>query len=170
MVWYFQYLGGSLPQWGGRYILTSGLLLLVLGVVSLSAKRAQGVLVALAAGSLAVGAVGVAWTVERTHDMADAMAELANRPEEVVVFDDPLLARGGGALLVDAHWLSANGEEARASVVELLGGLGVEQVAFVDHADGSEIRDLPTWTMVGEDRVDFISGLELRVTTWQAPG
>ena len=100
MVWYFQYLGGSIPQWGGRYILTSGLLLMVLGVVSLSTDRAKPVLLALALSSVAITAVGVAWTIERTHGTGDAMADLADLPQDVVVFDDPVFARGGAALLV----------------------------------------------------------------------
>ena len=35
LVWAFQYLGGAGPQWGGRYILTSGVLLGVVATVRL---------------------------------------------------------------------------------------------------------------------------------------
>ena len=48
LVWAFQYTGGAAPQWGGRYLLVSGLLLGVVGIVSLGRidmVRARGLVV-----------------------------------------------------------------------------------------------------------------------------
>ena len=39
LVWAFQYSGGAGAQWGGRYELVSGALLVVVGVVALAGRR-----------------------------------------------------------------------------------------------------------------------------------
>src|SRR5260221_669267 len=59
VVWFFQYSGGARPQWGGRYVLLSGVLLAIVGVVVLA--RRPAVLGALLALSVAVTGGGAAY-------------------------------------------------------------------------------------------------------------
>ncbi|MFQ5558591.1 MAG: hypothetical protein ACE5GB_13935 [Acidimicrobiales bacterium] len=170
LVWAVQFTGGAGPQWGGRYILTSGALLVALAATGLSAPPARSVLRGVAIGGLVVTLAGVAWTVQRSHAFADAMTELADRDEPALVFHDPFMSREAGALVIGEHWLSATGPEARAEAVAALAELGIDEVGFVDREDGGARRALPGWTAVNEERVELVSGLALRVTTWRAAG
>ena len=51
LVWFFQYSGGGLPQWGGRYVLLTGTLLVVAGAVVLATSTGRGRLLVVALGS-----------------------------------------------------------------------------------------------------------------------
>lgn len=164
LVWAVQYTGGALPQWGGRYILSSGALLAVGATVVMRDERSAAVLRRVALVGLVVTLAGVGWTIERTHGFADAMDELALRSEPVLVFHDPHLAREGGVHLLDEQWLAATGTEQRAEAARALAALGVTEIGFVEH-DHGEPRILPGWRIVETERVDLVSGLHLRVTT-----
>ena len=80
VVWLFQYSGRCRPQWGGRYVLLSGVLLAVAGVVVLRHRRVA--LVAVVVVSLLVTGCGVVWLSERSHTVADGMERIlvAARP------------------------------------------------------------------------------------------
>ena len=71
VVWIFQYSGGAVPQWGGRYVLTSGLLLAAAGIGSswLLDRWLQFLLVGL---SVAVAVFGLVWMSYRTHEVGRA--------------------------------------------------------------------------------------------------
>ena len=170
MVWALQFTGGAGPQWGGRYILTSGALLVVLATVTLTSERARTVLRSVAVAGAAMTLVGVAWTVHRTHEFADAVRELADRAEPVLVFHDPFMAREGGAFVISERWLAATGPEARAEAVSVLDSLGIDEVGFVDLDDGADTRTLPGWHPVSTERTQLIDDIHLRVTTWRATG
>jgi hypothetical protein len=169
LVWALQYTGGAGPQWGGRYILTTGALLIVLATVTFTSESAHRVLAGTAIAGAVITLIGVVWTIHRTHEFADAVGDLAAREEPALVFHDPFLAREGGADVISEQWLAATGAEARAEAVEVLGELGIHEVGFVDLDDGSDIRSLPGWRLAGNDRVQLIDELYLRVTTWRAP-
>lgn len=170
LVWATQYTGGAGPQWGGRYILTTGALGIVLAVSGLTSDRGRATLRTVATMGAAVTLIGVAWTVHRTHSFANAMTELADRGEPTLVFHDPFMAREAGALILDEQWLAAPGPDLRAEAVEVLEQLGIEEVGFVDRMDGSERRVLPGWVAVDEEAIGLLDGLELRLTVWRAPG
>lgn len=165
LVWAVQFTGGAGPQWGGRYILTSGTLLVVVATVTMQSPRAAETLRRVAFAGLAITLVGVAWTVQRSHSFADAMQELADRPEPALVFHDPHLAREGGVLVLDEQWLAATGADARAEAAVALDALGIDEIGFVEHDRGNDPRVLPGWTVIADERVPLISGLFLRVTT-----
>ena len=170
LVWAVQYTGGAGPQWGGRYIITTGALLIVLAAVTFTTESAAAVLRKVAIGAAVVTCVGVVWTIHRTHELADAFRELAARDEPALVFHDPFLAREGGTTVVSERYLAATGPEDRAEAVAALEQMGIDGAGFVDLDDGAAIRRLPGWELVGTDRVELIDGIDLRVTTWQAPG
>jgi len=169
LVWATQYTGGAGPQWGGRYILLTGLLGIVLASVTVRTADARRALGFAAAVGAIVTLAGVAWTVERSHAFDDTAEALAARPEPVVIFHDPFLARESGPIGLDRQWLAAPGEEARARAVEVVEDFGIDEVAFVDHADGSDIKPFPGWVQQREERIDLVSGLQLRVVVWRAP-
>ena len=169
LVWYVQYVGGVSAQWGGRYILTSGLLLTVVGIVSCTSENARRTVRVLAAAGIVIAGVGVGWTVYRTHSFGDVTSALADRPEPVVLFDNSSLAREAGPRFLDQRWLGVNGDERRAEAVVLLAAAGIDEVAFVEYDDGRLDRVLPGWEMVDEQRLHMVNDLYLRVTTWVDP-
>jgi len=169
LVWMVQFTGGAVPQWGGRYILLTGTLLVVVATVAMTSERAIRLLRGVALAGFAVTLIGVVWTMERTHSFADAMTTLADRDEAALVFHDPHIAREGGVLVLDEQWLAATGAEARAEAAEALEALGIDEVGFVEHDRGEAPLTLPGWTIIDESRLALVSGSYLRITTLVAP-
>jgi hypothetical protein len=60
LVWAVQYTGGAGPQWGGRYILTTGALLVVMATVVFTSDMSRSVLRATALAGLAITLLGAA--------------------------------------------------------------------------------------------------------------
>src|SRR5207248_2176626 len=75
LIFLFQFPGGALPQWGGRYLLTTGLLLMVVGVARLP-QLERWARVSFTAAAIGITFVGLAWMSVRTHQVADAGALL----------------------------------------------------------------------------------------------
>jgi hypothetical protein len=107
VVWLTDFTGGVLPQWGGRYILTSGLLLGAVGVARMgaAARWARNLFVGLAVG---VTAFGLVWMSQRTHQVATAGAWIAARPEPVVVSNVQFWLREAGSYEPDHRWLTVD--------------------------------------------------------------
>ena len=91
LVWMFQYTGGAGPQWGGRYVLVSGLLLATVGVVGLDRIPFRAA-TALVGAALVVTLLGVGWLSVRSHEVGDAARFIAERPEPVVISTGAVLA------------------------------------------------------------------------------
>lgn len=106
VVWWSQFEGGAGPQWGGRYVLFTGFVLVVLAALALDRfwRPAAAVLVATA---VAVTGFGEAWLSVRSHAVAHAVRTIDDRPEPVVVSAVAHLAREGGATYGDRRWLTA---------------------------------------------------------------
>ena len=107
VVWLTDFTGGVLPQWGGRYILTSGLLLGAVGMARMegAARWARQLFVGLAVG---VTVFGLVWMSQRTHEVADAGAWIAARPEPVVVSNVQFWLRESGSYEPDHRWLTVD--------------------------------------------------------------
>lgn len=164
IVWGYQYLGGAYPQWAGRYVLTSGLLLGVVGVVSLDqlpswARRGA---VGLAC---VVTAFGLLWLSYRTHDVARAMETLRRRPESVLIFREEHLPREGGAF-PGGRWLSAESDEEERFAARVALRAGFSELAVVGHAPGKP-RELPGFRRVGSDKFSFL-GMPFRIVSYQS--
>ncbi len=170
LVWLVQFTGGAAPQWGGRYILLSGTLLIAVATATLVSGQALKVLRGTAVAGLAITIIGAVWTVERTHSFGDAMRTLADRDEAALVFHDPHLARGGGVLVLDEQWLVATGPEARQEAADALDALGITEVGFVQHDRGDDPLTLPGWIITDEATVHLVNDLHLKLTTLEAPG
>ncbi len=166
LVWAVQYTGGALPQWAGRYILTSGWALAVIAVVGLE-RHSRRALAALASLSLAITAIGYAWVVQRTAAFGDAFEELAAIDQPVLVFSDPFLVREGGPHVVEQQWLAASFEEGRAEAADALIDGGFERFGYVDRLAAETDVLFDGWIAVGEQSVSLFDGYDLRVVAYE---
>ena len=167
VVWATQYQGGAAPQWAGRYLLLSGLLFGVAGVVALPRlhRWARQAFVGMA---VLVTGFGLVWTSVRTHDFAAALAALNRRSEPVIVSRIGHLAREGGAFYTDKRWLSAPGDEDQAFAVGVLEQAGVRQFALVDLEDAGEPEAPAKWRETGRESIVLVGRIGLTVTTYEA--
>jgi hypothetical protein len=134
LVWAVQWVQGCWPQWGGRYLLTSMLILVVMGLGAL--RRHPRARSAFVAASVAVTALGVVTLVERSHGTAALMARLGDQ-EAVLVFANSFQPQEAGPVALDRLWLTSSGPAARAAVGPALTALGVDRFGFVDGPAGS---------------------------------
>jgi hypothetical protein len=166
-VWLFQFTGGAEPQWGGRYVLPTTLVLAVAGVVAMPSLR-RAVAIALLALSVAVSAFGLRWLEERSHDVASAAAELT-RGNGALVFRVGHVAREmGGFYTPERRWLTAlsRADEARAAGVMARAGVRKFSVVSLEQRQGDS--RLEGFTVVGRRHIDLFHDTPLRVTTYRA--
>jgi hypothetical protein len=118
-VWVLQYTGGAGPQWGGRYVLCTGFLLAVVGIVATEALPHWSRVCVLA---LCVGVTlaGVRYLEIRTHQGAHASDTIAAMNDDVVISRFAHLFREAGSEYTpQRHWLTAvnDGDLARAATI-----------------------------------------------------
>jgi hypothetical protein len=167
IVWAFQFLGGAYAQWGGRYVLLSGLLLAVLGATALEGATRPSAVAVLGLAA-AVTAFGLVWLSSRTHDVARAEAVLYRRHDPVLISRIAHLAREGGAYYRygGRPWLTAVTDEQERAAVDVVRKAGLTGFAVVD--DGKATASSPAgFAPAGTDHVEFL-GLRLRVRTYRA--
>ncbi|MEM1334870.1 MAG: hypothetical protein AAGG08_15580, partial [Actinomycetota bacterium] len=163
LVWAFGYTGGAGPQWGGRYLLLTGALLLAAAPTVVSGPVARRRMQRIAALGALVTLVGVSFTIQRTHSIADAMRELADRDEPVLLFDSAHRSREGGALVLDEQWWATPDEATRAEAGRLLLDLGVERTAIVGGWRDDRPPSVPGWVMIERDEVVLIGDLAVPI-------
>jgi hypothetical protein len=135
IVYLTQYSAGAVPQWGGRYILTTGLLLVVLACAELP-DRHPGVFRALAIAGLMVTATGVWFNAVRTNSLADDFELLEQVADgDVVVWYDNVKAREGGPEVVEHRWISTVGGAETSTVLSILEAQSVDRFVYVDPVD-----------------------------------
>jgi len=166
LVWALQYTGGAPPQWGGRYLLVSGLLLGVVGVVALAQlptwARAAFILTAVT-----ITGFGLAWTSVRTHDVARASRVLTRQPEPALVFREAHLAREAGAFYDPTRrWLTADSPQNQTRAFDVLRAAGIDVVGVVDIERGQADADVVGWRARGRRHIRLFSDVDLRVTTY----
>jgi hypothetical protein len=168
LVWLFDSLGGVAPQWAGRYILTTGTLLMAIGVAQLADLR-QWVRRFFVAAAVAVTAFGLVWMSVRTHEMARAQDRLAARPEPVLVSGIAHLVREGGSHYLDHRWLTAQGHPDQQFAADVVQRAGYDEFGLVllkpDHA--TPPPSFEGWTATGTDTVPLFSGVPLEVITYR---
>jgi hypothetical protein len=165
LVWAVQYTGGAAPQWGGRYILHSGLLLGVIGIVALSRLDRR-----IAVGAIVLAAVvtafGVGWLSIRSHDVAHAGVALAQRPEPVLISRVGHLMREEGWFLDGHRWLTAVSDDDVRGAAQVVTAAGFDRFGLVDlDAPGAPLA-IPGFSPSGVDHTEFIAGVQLRITTY----
>jgi hypothetical protein len=167
LVWLFQYSGGAFPQWGGRYVLVSGLLLVVAASVGLR-RLARPAAVAMIAVAVAVTASGVAWTSVRTHHFADGIRAVLARGEPVLAVQLPHLLREGGAFYrPDARWLTAETRAERPVAVRVLEDSGARAFTLVSRTRAGAPPRLGPFERGRSVPVALVSGVELEVTRYR---
>ncbi|MCA1692061.1 MAG: hypothetical protein LC733_07645 [Actinobacteria bacterium] len=165
VVWATQYTGGAGPQWAGRYILPSGLLLAVAGVAALP-RLQRWVGAGLVALAVAVTIFGVAWLSERSHGVGRSAEALARRPEPVLISRLAFLAREGGWYVNDRRWLTAVTDNDVSRAARAVKDAGLEGFGLVEREDVAEPTTVPGFRATGTDRLEFVAGVQLRVTTF----
>ncbi|MSO79889.1 MAG: hypothetical protein EXQ79_09840 [Acidimicrobiia bacterium] len=167
LVWLFQFSGGAGPQWGGRYVLTTGLLLAVVGVVAAMRAGRPAAITVLVLG-LAVSACGVAWLSVRSHDVADAMEQLVARNDEAVLSLEAHLLREGGAFYNgDRQWLTATNDHEVDEAVQVLRRAGVHHVAVIRLAGLGSPAALGPFQREGSTRLELLPGVQFTVTSYE---
>ncbi len=167
LVWLFQFSGGAGPQWGGRYVLTTGLLLAVVGVVAAGRARRAAAITVLVCG-LAVSACGVAWLSVRSHSVADAMERLVARNDEAVLSLEAHLLREGGAFYDgDRQWLTATDDHEVDEAVRVLRRAGVHQVAVIRPAGSPSPDALGPFQRADSARFELLPGVRFTVTSYE---
>jgi hypothetical protein len=170
LVWALQFTGGAGPQWAGRYILPSGLLLGVVGITCLPllSRWAGKAIVGLAAG---VTCFGLVWLSVRSHDVARVSEALTRRPEPALVSRVGHLPREAGwRYAEDRRWLTAVHDADVDQAVRVLVEAGLDSFAMVDLDSGRPPSVLPGWAEAGTSRVHFLSGVHLLITTYVRTG
>jgi hypothetical protein len=167
VVWAFQYSGGAGPQWGGRYELVSGALLMIVGVVALAGRR--GALAAVLGLSLLVTAFGVTWLSVRSHGVASAFEAIVSRRDQAVISGEAHVLREGGAFYeADAHWLTASSNRQLHAAVGIVRNAGDREFAYVV-IDGTQTpRQIDGFVREGTQRVGFLGpDVKLKIVTYQ---
>ena len=164
VVFFFQFPGGAAPQWGGRYILTTGTVLAAVGVAA-SPRLEQWLRTFLVGLSVAVTAFGLAWLSVRSHNVARAADVLESRPEAVLIQPQGFVAREFGATYGRKDWLSTAGAKDLPFAAQVAADSGAASFALVDADIGREPLDFDGWTRTGTELVhtDFS---DFQVTTY----
>jgi hypothetical protein len=167
IVWVFQYSGGAGPQWGGRYVLVSGTLLAIAGVVALARVGRVPVALVVAAG-LAVTAFGVAWMSARTHAVADAMVQLETRRDEVLISRERFLLREGGAFYdPDQPWLSAPSDRELRRAFEVARKAGFDEVGLIQAPERPIPQSVAGFSRRATESINFFPNTPVNVITYR---
>ncbi len=138
LVYLTQYVQGAVPQWGGRYLLLSGFLLVVVAC-SMLPTLDRKVFAGLAVAGLLVTLTGVWFNAERTNLLADdfdLIDSVANG--DVVVWYDPFMAREAGPEMLEQRWLSSVGDRERTTVLDVFDDEDVDRFVYVDRTGADE--------------------------------
>ena len=157
---------GALPQWGGRYLLCTGLVFSVVGLAWLG-RHAPTVRNFVAAFAVAITVVGVTWTSERTHGLHDDAQTLValTEPDDVVIWRSGYTARGMGPTAQHRSWLSAPYNEDQRELSGLLRETGVTEFVWLARPD-APAPDFPGYERDRPlGRLDFFG---IDATWWRA--
>lgn len=166
-----QFRGGAAPQWAGRYLLFSGLVLTVAGVVLVAARLPVAVRRGAVVACAVVTVLGVAWLSVRSHDVDRAVAAINARPEPVVVSAIAHLAREGGATYGEKRWLTAIDDDLRQEAADVVRAAGEDRFVLVELASSSPPEGPDGWRRAGsEATVELFDDVDLRLTSWERTG
>jgi hypothetical protein len=164
----FQYSGGAVPQWGGRYVLTSMLVLAAVGIGA-SGLLDKWLQIGLVALSAAVAVFGLAWMSHRTHEVGRAARTIGAIEVPVVSAQDFWLRELGAVYDADTPWLSVAGQARIPAATAVLDQAGEPSFVLVWIPDGADQAppDVPGWVATGDDRTETWLGVDFRLTTYE---
>jgi hypothetical protein len=154
-VWLLQYTGGAGPQWGGRYVLLTGFLLAVVGVVAIESLPhwSRVFVIALCVG---VTLAGVRYLEIRTHQGADASDTITAMHDDVVISRFAHLFREVGTEYTpQRQWLTALGDRDLARAARIARRHDARTVAVIDEP-GPRAR-LAGYRFTGRRHLPFFS-------------
>jgi hypothetical protein len=168
----FQFTGGALPQWGGRYLLTSGFVLAAVGAASLPemVRWARRGAVAL---SLTVTALGLAWMVVRTHQVAAALGPLGDRPEEVLIWSDGFVPREFAAIYGEDRWLAGAAPDKLDAAIDVARRAAPATIGVVTpgaSGDRPLAPTIPGYHVTSTSQIPFLDPIYLTITSYEADG
>jgi hypothetical protein len=167
LVWLFQFGGGALPQWGGRYVLTTGLVLAAVGV-GVSGLLDRWMQVTVACLSVAVAVFGLSWMSVRTHEIGRAADTIGAITVPIVSAQGFWLREVGAVYRPDSEWLSVAGLDdvpAAAATVSDSGGTTFD-LLWVPSQWGDTVPTIPGWSPTGNDRVEHWFDIDFRLTRY----
>lgn len=148
LVYLTMYLDAAGPQWGGRYSLTSAILLGLVGVSSLRSER-PFVPRALVGLSVLVTVFGFAWQVQRSHGVDEFFDDIEEASEGVLIARQAFVLREGGAAGVDQQWLSTDSEAEFTRAVDLVREVGADRFTVLEWES-----EAPPEAVIPEDAVE----------------
>jgi len=166
LVFLFQFPGGAAPQWAGRYILTSGVVLAAVGMARID-RVERWVRTLLVTLSVAVAVFGVGWLSVRSHQVAEAADRLESRPEAVLISPNGFVPREFGGSYGRKDWLSSGNAADLQFAVDVVGRSGRDSFALVDLNTTGEPPQFVGWRVVSSEIVTFLGGADFRVTSYQ---
>jgi hypothetical protein len=145
-----QFTAGAAFQWGGRYVLLTGVVLAV-AAIALLGPRYPRFLAAAIAGSLAITLYGVVWAGYRMDRATDDRATLIalTAKDDVVVWRDVATAREMGSEALDRRWLGAAGQAEQSALVVVLIDEGIESFVWIDEL-GTSLEAFEGFEPIGE--------------------
>lgn len=167
LVWIFGFTGGAGPQWGGRYILLTGAVLLAAAPSLFESDAIRPLFHRMLIASALITFAGVAFAGVRTHANADALREIADRDEEVVVFYNPHRPREAGAFFHGQPWLAAHTDEERDEVGKVLLDQDISRFAMVGGWHDGDPPEVPGWEMVDSDVVFLLGRLAVLIAVME---
>ncbi len=170
LVWFFQYSGGANPQWGGRYVLLTGTLLVVAAAVVLATTTGRGRLLVVAL-AVVVTACGVGWLSQRSHAVADGMEQIIARHDQVVVSQEAHLLREGGAFYTpQRHWLTATSPTEVRRAARVARESGAHEFALAGGIGRPRPHSIDGFVRGRTQTVEFLPGFPVHLTTYTLDG
>jgi hypothetical protein len=166
----FQYTGGALPQWGGRYLLTSGFVLAAVGAAALP-ELVRWARIGAVALSVAVTALGLTWMAIRTHQVAAALAPLGERPEEILIWSDGFLPREFAAAYGEDRWLAGASPDRLDAALDVAGRAAPATIGVVTTGptgDQGLAPAIPGYHVTGTSELPFLDPVNLIITSYAA--
>ena len=166
LVWIAQYSGNMRPQWGGRYVLVSGVLLAIVGLLGVLPDRR--VLIPVLVIAVAVTAWGVANLSVRSHRIADGMSALVARHDAALISTEAHVLREGGAFYEpQRHWLTATDTAQLHRAARIVAGAGDDELAVLTSDPGGLPVRLAGFAQAGTAHVVIRPGEHLAVVRYR---
>jgi hypothetical protein len=170
LIWFFQYSGGANPQWGGRYVLLTGTLLVVAAAIFLATTPGRGRLFVVAL-AVVVTACGVGWLSQRSHGVAQGMSAIVARHDQVLISEEAHLLREGGAFYTpERHWLTVTNRAELQQAARIARESHATEFGLLSLPGQPRPQQLDGFTRGRTQTIEFLPGLPAHITTYQVAG